>query len=191
MIPLFKKEKKKEAAKKSIGLEQFGISLERPTCTSLVFQRMTVYTLVFTTIVTAAISFKITKYYYVYYYHFFSAPLRVKAYSSSTSLDQHHQSAAKDLTGSPVRSTPSTIQVTYLPSTGQRSKRPKHFLELKSFKDNYNTLESTLWEAAVYKCVLCGACVHQETTNCNTSFIWALKFTHKLDIHLITVSHTR
>uniref|UniRef100_A0A3B3ZC95 Uncharacterized protein n=1 Tax=Periophthalmus magnuspinnatus TaxID=409849 RepID=A0A3B3ZC95_9GOBI len=68
----------------------------------------------------------------------------VKAYSSSTSLDQHHQSAAKDLTGSPVRSTPSTIQVTYLPSTGQRSKRPKHFLELKSFKDNYNTLESTL-----------------------------------------------
>uniref|UniRef100_UPI003AAF1315 protein C1orf43 homolog isoform X2 n=1 Tax=Centroberyx gerrardi TaxID=166262 RepID=UPI003AAF1315 len=68
----------------------------------------------------------------------------VKAYSSTTSLDQHHQSAAKDLTGSPVRSTPSTIQVTYLPSTGQRSKRPKHFLELKSFKDNYNTLESTL-----------------------------------------------
>uniref|UniRef100_H3DJL5 Chromosome 1 open reading frame 43 n=1 Tax=Tetraodon nigroviridis TaxID=99883 RepID=H3DJL5_TETNG len=68
----------------------------------------------------------------------------VKAYSSSTSLDQHHQSAAKDLTGSPVRGAPSTIQVTYLPSTGQRSKRPKHFLELKSFKDNYNTLESTL-----------------------------------------------
>lgn len=70
--------------------------------------------------------------------------LSVKAYSSTTSLDQHHQSAAKDLTGSPIRSTPSTIQVTYLPSTGQRSKRPKHFLELKSFKDNYNTLESTL-----------------------------------------------
>uniref|UniRef100_A0A087XUS8 Chromosome 1 open reading frame 43 n=1 Tax=Poecilia formosa TaxID=48698 RepID=A0A087XUS8_POEFO len=68
----------------------------------------------------------------------------VKAYSSSTSLDQQHQSAAKDLTGSPVRGAPSTIQVTYLPSTGQRSKRPKHFLELKSFKDNYNTLESTL-----------------------------------------------
>uniref|UniRef100_A0A3Q3ATY5 Chromosome 1 open reading frame 43 n=1 Tax=Kryptolebias marmoratus TaxID=37003 RepID=A0A3Q3ATY5_KRYMA len=59
-------------------------------------------------------------------------------------LDQQHQSAAKDLTGSPVRGAPSTIQVTYLPSTGQRSKRPKHFLELKSFKDNYNTLESTL-----------------------------------------------
>lgn len=77
--------------------------------------------------------------------HLFSiSSLRVKAYSSTTSLDQHHQSAAKDLTGSPVRSTPSTIQVTYLPSTGQRSKRPKHFLELKSFKDNYNTLESTL-----------------------------------------------
>ncbi|XP_068603062.1 protein C1orf43-like isoform X1 [Brachionichthys hirsutus] len=68
----------------------------------------------------------------------------VKAYSSTTSLDQHHQSAAKGLTGSPSRSPPSTIQVTYLPSTCQRSKRPKHFLELKSFKDNYNTLESTL-----------------------------------------------
>lgn len=38
---------------------------------------------------------------------------------------------------------PSTIQVTYLPSS-QKSKRPKHFLELKSFKDKYNTLESTL-----------------------------------------------
>ncbi|PKK17580.1 hypothetical protein A306_00014071, partial [Columba livia] len=35
------------------------------------------------------------------------------------------------------------IQVTYLPSS-QKSKRAKHFLELKSFKDNYNTLESTL-----------------------------------------------
>ncbi|XP_061787248.1 protein C1orf43-like [Nerophis lumbriciformis] len=68
----------------------------------------------------------------------------VKAYSSSTSLDQHHQLAAKDLTGSTARNTPSTIQVTYLPSAGPRSKRPKHFLELKSFKDNYNTLESTL-----------------------------------------------
>ncbi|KFQ03132.1 Uncharacterized protein C1orf43, partial [Haliaeetus albicilla] len=40
-------------------------------------------------------------------------------------------------------STPATIQVTYLPSN-QKSKRAKHFLELKSFKDNYNTLESTL-----------------------------------------------
>lgn len=76
----------------------------------------------------------------------------VKAYSSSTSLDQQHQSAAKDLTGSPVRSSPSTIQVTYLPSTGQRSKRPKHFLELKSFKDNYNTLESTLWGSDRHVC---------------------------------------
>ncbi|KAF3834066.1 hypothetical protein F7725_025270 [Dissostichus mawsoni] len=66
------------------------------------------------------------------------------------SLFQQHQSGP----ASPVCSQgpdglsgpehPSTIQVTYLPSTGQRSKRPKHFLELKSFKDNYNTLESTL-----------------------------------------------
>ena len=38
---------------------------------------------------------------------------------------------------------PTTIQVTYLPSS-QKSKRAKHFLELKSFEDNYNTLESTL-----------------------------------------------
>uniref|UniRef100_A0A803SLQ7 Uncharacterized protein n=1 Tax=Anolis carolinensis TaxID=28377 RepID=A0A803SLQ7_ANOCA len=55
---------------------------------------------------------------------------------------RQHQSAAKDLTQSPDLSGP-TIQVTYLPSS-QKSKRPKHFLELKSFKDNYNTLESTL-----------------------------------------------
>ncbi|KPP79269.1 hypothetical protein Z043_101164 [Scleropages formosus] len=68
----------------------------------------------------------------------------VKAHSSSTSLNQQHQSAAKDLTSSPAPAAPSTIQVTYLPSSGQRSKRPKHFLELKNFKDNYNTLESTL-----------------------------------------------
>ncbi|XP_072139384.1 protein C1orf43 homolog isoform X1 [Mobula birostris] len=53
-----------------------------------------------------------------------------------------HQNAAKDLTPAPEASLPSTIQVTYLPSN--KSKRPKHFLELKSFKDNYNTLESTL-----------------------------------------------
>lgn len=68
----------------------------------------------------------------------------VKLHSSTTSLNQQHQSAAKDLTSSPGPSSASTIQVTYLPSSGQRSKRPKHFLELKNFKDNYNTLESTL-----------------------------------------------
>ncbi|XP_060777469.1 protein C1orf43 homolog [Neoarius graeffei] len=68
----------------------------------------------------------------------------VKVHSSSNSLNQQHQSAAKDLTSSPGPSSASTIQVTYLPSSGQRSKRPKHFLELKNFKDNYNTLESTL-----------------------------------------------
>ncbi|XP_006861562.1 PREDICTED: uncharacterized protein C1orf43 homolog isoform X3 [Chrysochloris asiatica] len=64
----------------------------------------------------------------------------VKARSGSS--QRHHQSAAKDLTQSPDVS-PTTIQVTYLPSS-QKSKRAKHFLELKSFKDNYNTLESTL-----------------------------------------------
>ncbi|EDL20536.1 mCG112942 [Mus musculus] len=56
------------------------------------------------------------------------------------SSQRQHQSAAKDLTQSPT-----TIQVTYLPSS-QKSKRPNHFLELKSFTDNYNTLESTLME---------------------------------------------
>ncbi|KAL8184553.1 UNVERIFIED_CONTAM: hypothetical protein K2H54_020218, partial [Gekko kuhli] len=59
------------------------------------------------------------------------------------SSQRQHQSAAKDLTLSPDVSSPTTIQVTYLPSS-QKSKRAKHFLELKSFKDNYNTLESTL-----------------------------------------------
>nr|KAF6396259.1 hypothetical protein HJG63_001783 [Rousettus aegyptiacus] len=64
----------------------------------------------------------------------------VKARGGSS--QRQHQSAAKDLTQSPEVS-PTTIQVTYLPSS-QKSKRAKHFLELKSFKDNYNTLESTL-----------------------------------------------
>ncbi|XP_077320057.1 protein C1orf43 homolog [Lithobates pipiens] len=56
---------------------------------------------------------------------------------------RQRQSAAKDLTACPEPSASPTIQVTYLPSS-QKSKRAKHFLELKSFKDNYNTLESTL-----------------------------------------------
>ncbi|XP_074046410.1 protein C1orf43 homolog isoform X2 [Macrotis lagotis] len=59
------------------------------------------------------------------------------------SSQQQHQSAAKDLAQSPEVSSPTTIQVTYLPSS-QKSKRAKHFLELKSFKDNHNILESTL-----------------------------------------------
>lgn len=66
---------------------------------------------------------------------------RTKARAGSS--QRQHQSAAKDLTLSPEVSSPATIQVTYLPSS-QKSKRAKHFLELKSFKDNYNTLESTL-----------------------------------------------
>ncbi|KAM9293923.1 protein C1orf43 homolog [Gastrophryne carolinensis] len=56
---------------------------------------------------------------------------------------QRQSAAARDLSASPDLSGSPTIQVTYLPSS-QKSKRPKHFLELKSFKDNYNTLESTL-----------------------------------------------
>ncbi|XP_071385345.1 protein C1orf43 homolog isoform X5 [Centroberyx affinis] len=69
----------------------------------------------------------------------------VKSHTSSSTLNQRHQSAAKDLTSSaepPSCSSPT--QTTYLAATAQqRSKRPKHFLELKNFKDNYNTLEST------------------------------------------------
>ncbi|XP_035746715.1 protein C1orf43 homolog, partial [Egretta garzetta] len=67
--------------------------------------------------------------------------------SASCWTDGHDGCAAPlgraELTLSPEVSNPATIQVTYLPSN-QKSKRAKHFLELKSFKDNYNTLESTL-----------------------------------------------
>ncbi|XP_039972714.1 protein C1orf43 homolog [Xiphias gladius] len=74
----------------------------------------------------------------------------VKSHSSSSrssTPSQHHQSAAKDLTGTTdlASSSSSPTQTTYLISTmQQRSKRPRHFLELKNFKDNYNTLDSTL-----------------------------------------------
>lgn len=71
--------------------------------------------------------------------------------SCSSTPSQHHQSAAKELTGtteptSPSSSSSSPTQTTYLTSAAQqRCKRPRHFLELKNFKDNYNTLDSTLW----------------------------------------------
>ncbi|KAM4601297.1 protein C1orf43 homolog [Polymixia lowei] len=69
----------------------------------------------------------------------------VKSLTSGSTLSLHHQAAAKDLTSTPERAGPSysTMESTYLGPAQQRSKRPKHFLELKSFKDNYNTLEST------------------------------------------------
>ncbi|XP_070822525.1 protein C1orf43 homolog [Chaetodon trifascialis] len=72
----------------------------------------------------------------------------VKSHSSSgSSPSRHHQSAAKDLTSTtePASSSCSSpTQTTYLTSTTQqRSKRPRHFLELKNFKDNYNTLDSS------------------------------------------------
>lgn len=72
-----------------------------------------------------------------------SSHLSCRTKARAGSSQRQHQSAAKDLTLSPEVSNPATIQVTYLPSS-QKSKRAKHFLELKSFKDNYNTLESTL-----------------------------------------------
>lgn len=64
----------------------------------------------------------------------------VKSHSSSSATVSQHQTAAKDLTSStePVGPT-SPTQSTYLMS---QRKRPRHFLELKNFKDNYNTLES-------------------------------------------------
>ncbi|XP_028280709.1 protein C1orf43 homolog [Parambassis ranga] len=78
--------------------------------------------------------------------------MKSQSSSSSSTPSQHHQSAAKDLTGttepagtSPSSSSSSPTQTTYLTSTmQQRSKRPRNFLELKNFKDNYNTLDSTL-----------------------------------------------
>ncbi|XP_060906626.1 protein C1orf43 homolog [Labrus mixtus] len=70
----------------------------------------------------------------------------VKSHSSSgSSPSRHHQSAAKDLTSSAeLTRSSSPTQTTYLTSSvQQRSKRPRHFLELKNFKDNYNTLDSS------------------------------------------------
>lgn len=70
----------------------------------------------------------------------------VKSHNSSSGTpSQHHQTAAKEMTIStePVGPT-SPTQNTFLMSTQQRTKRPRHFLELKNFKDNYNTLDSTL-----------------------------------------------
>ncbi|XP_054477364.1 protein C1orf43 homolog isoform X1 [Anoplopoma fimbria] len=70
----------------------------------------------------------------------------VKSHSVSSSPSQYHQSAAKDLTSTtePASSSSSPTQTTYLTSSmQQRSKRPRHFLELKNFKDNYNTLDSS------------------------------------------------
>uniref|UniRef100_A0A3B3YJ42 Uncharacterized protein n=1 Tax=Poecilia mexicana TaxID=48701 RepID=A0A3B3YJ42_9TELE len=69
---------------------------------------------------------------------------------AAVTLSQHHQAAARDLTGTTEPSSPSSCsssptQTTYLTSAAQqRSKRPRNFLELKNFKDNYNTLDSTL-----------------------------------------------
>ncbi|XP_012721206.2 protein C1orf43 homolog isoform X1 [Fundulus heteroclitus] len=72
--------------------------------------------------------------------------------SSGGASSQHHQSAAIDLSGTTEPTSPfssssasSPTQTTYLTSAAQqRSKRARPFLELKNFKDNYNTLDSTL-----------------------------------------------
>ncbi|XP_029694915.1 protein C1orf43 homolog [Takifugu rubripes] len=65
---------------------------------------------------------------------------------NGSSSSQRHQSAAKDLSSSsePTSSASSPTQGNYLASAvQQRSKRPRHLLELKNFKDNYNTLDSS------------------------------------------------
>ncbi|XP_061737987.1 protein C1orf43 homolog [Nerophis ophidion] len=70
----------------------------------------------------------------------------VKSQSSSNTVSQqHHQTAAKDLTtiAEPVNSSHSSR--THLTTAAQqRIKRTRNLLELKNFKDKYNTLDSTL-----------------------------------------------
>lgn len=80
-------------------------------------------------------------------FFFFSVKSR-----GGSSPSQHHQSAAKDLTCTtePASSSSSPTQTTYLAAAvQQRSKRPRHFLELKNFKDNYNTLDSSFWKSGM------------------------------------------
>ncbi|XP_049586973.1 protein C1orf43 homolog isoform X1 [Syngnathus scovelli] len=66
--------------------------------------------------------------------------------SNSSTASQHHQIAAKDLTAAsaePASSSPSSrAQLTS--AAQQRIKRTRNLLELKNFKDKYNTLDSTL-----------------------------------------------
>uniref|UniRef100_A0A3B4A188 Uncharacterized protein n=1 Tax=Periophthalmus magnuspinnatus TaxID=409849 RepID=A0A3B4A188_9GOBI len=65
----------------------------------------------------------------------------VKSHSSSASVAQH-QTAAKDLTSSTEPT--SLTSPTQSTSLMAQRKRPRNLLELKNFKDNYNTLDSTL-----------------------------------------------
>ncbi|XP_054636626.1 protein C1orf43 homolog [Dunckerocampus dactyliophorus] len=64
---------------------------------------------------------------------------------SSTASQQHHQTAAKDLTAitEPISSSPSS-RAHLTAAAQQRIKRTRNLLELKNFKDKYNTLDSTL-----------------------------------------------
>lgn len=83
--------------------------------------------------------------------------------SGSPSQQQQHQSAAKDLTSSEEAASccSSPTQSTYLTSAvQQRNKRPRHFLELKNFKDNYNTLDSSFWYCWIVACRLQSTLVH-------------------------------
>ncbi|XP_020783645.1 protein C1orf43 homolog [Boleophthalmus pectinirostris] len=66
----------------------------------------------------------------------------VKSHSSSSASVAQHQSAAKDLTSSTEPT--SLTSPTQSTSLMAQRKRPRNLLELKNFKDNYNTLDSTL-----------------------------------------------
>ena len=85
-------------------------------------------------------------YFIIFSGSFLSCHLSVKSFASCSTLNLDHQSAARDLSYSPepMTSDPQTQSSALMgPGTHQqRSKLPKHFLELKSFKDNYNALES-------------------------------------------------
>uniref|UniRef100_A0A3Q2XP40 Uncharacterized protein n=1 Tax=Hippocampus comes TaxID=109280 RepID=A0A3Q2XP40_HIPCM len=65
--------------------------------------------------------------------------------NSSSTASQRHQIAAKDLTppAEPVSSSPSS-RAHLTSAAQQRIKRTRNLLELKNFKDKYNTLDSTL-----------------------------------------------
>nr|XP_057939956.1 protein C1orf43 homolog isoform X2 [Doryrhamphus excisus]XP_057939958.1 protein C1orf43 homolog isoform X2 [Doryrhamphus excisus]XP_057939959.1 protein C1orf43 homolog isoform X2 [Doryrhamphus excisus] len=69
----------------------------------------------------------------------------VKSQSGSWASQDHHQTAAKDLTviTEPVSSSPSS-RAHLTAAAQQRIKRTRNLLELKNFKDKYNTLDSTL-----------------------------------------------
>ncbi|XP_032829862.2 protein C1orf43 homolog [Petromyzon marinus] len=75
-----------------------------------------------------------------------SSPASPTSPSSSTctaNAPSSSSSSAAAAAASATSAAAATVQVTYLPAAGPRTRRPKHFLELKG-KDSYRTLESTM-----------------------------------------------